>query len=63
MNELLASIIGFLMIGCIDNSDSKTFASIGDPISNEKADTLEIDVFKSKIFWKGTKMMGLGKHR
>ena len=25
-------------------------------------DTLKIDVFKSKIFWKGTKMMGLGKH-
>ena len=25
-------------------------------------DTLEIDVSKSKIFWKGTKMMGLGKH-
>ncbi|MEB2778927.1 YceI family protein [Algoriphagus sp. C2-6-M1] len=62
MNELLASIIGFLMIGCIDSSDSKTFASIGDPISNQEADTLEIDLFKSKIFWKGTKMMGLGKH-
>ena len=25
-------------------------------------DTLQIDVSKSKIFWKGTKMMGLGKH-
>ncbi|MBB6326458.1 polyisoprenoid-binding protein YceI [Algoriphagus iocasae] len=25
-------------------------------------DTLKIDVSKSNIFWKGTKMMGLGKH-
>ena len=25
-------------------------------------DTLKIDVSKSKILWKGTKMMGLGKH-
>jgi polyisoprenoid-binding protein YceI len=28
----------------------------------EASDTLEIDVSKSKIRWRGTKMMGLGKH-
>ncbi|REG83620.1 YceI family protein [Algoriphagus antarcticus] len=27
-----------------------------------KSDTVEIDLIKSKILWKGTKMMGMGKH-
>lgn len=29
---------------------------------SNKVDTLEMDLTRSKIFWKGTKMRGLGKH-
>ncbi|WP_057937070.1 YceI family protein [Algoriphagus resistens] len=32
------------------------------PTWSNKEDTLEVDLTRSKIFWKGTKMYGLGKH-
>ena len=50
------------MLSCVDKSDSKTFPHITETFSDGVIDTLEIDLSASRIFWKGTKMMGLGKH-
>lgn len=50
------------MLNCVDKSDSKTFAHFPETFSDAVIDTLEIDLSASRIFWKGTKMMGLGKH-
>lgn len=36
--------------------------NIQNPISTIEFDKVNIDFIKSKILWKGTKMMGLGKH-
>ncbi len=62
MNELLGFICGLVLLSCVERSDSKSLEYIFAPISKVEADTLEIDLNESKIFWKGTKMMGLGKH-
>ncbi|PZX57912.1 YceI family protein [Algoriphagus chordae] len=62
MNEFQSFIFGLLMVSCVVGSDSKSSEYILEPISTVEADTLAIDIVESKIFWKGTKMMGLGKH-
>ncbi|SFA76718.1 YceI family protein [Algoriphagus aquimarinus] len=62
MNELLGFICGLVLLSCAERSDSKSLEYIFAPISNVEADSIEIDLNESKIYWKGTKMMGLGKH-
>ncbi|MBN3581594.1 YceI family protein [Algoriphagus aestuarii] len=62
MTKLALFLFGILMLSCVDKSDSKTLELSPESISEGILDTLNIDLLASKIFWKGTKMMGLGKH-
>ncbi len=43
-------------------SSRSDFVELNESKSTGASDTLELDIGRSKIFWKGTKMMGLGKH-
>lgn len=62
MNELLSFICGLLLLSCVEGSNFQSLEYIQNPISTIDLDTVEVDHIKSKILWKGTKMMGLGKH-
>ena len=54
----LSSCIGKHQSGAQTAEVSEQVSSLTEPVG----DTLKINVSKSKIFWKGTKMRGAGKH-
>lgn len=66
MNRFIILLVLLLFSSCIGKhkSDAQT-AIVGEQkISSIETfgDTLSLNILKSKIFWKGTKMRGMGKH-
>lgn len=68
MNKIVVMIMfSLLLYSCVGkhNSDAQKATvtkEISKPTSDVIGDTVQINLAKSKIHWKGTKMHGIGKH-
>lgn len=66
MNKYVLLLFICLLSSCIGKHKSDAQKALVNPqVSSSMetwGDTLKIDLSKSKIFWKGTKMQGAGKH-
>jgi len=69
MNKLLSLVFFFLVVACAQPNQSDSPPALisknQEEISNVKStveDPIYVDLKKSKILWKGTKMRGMGKH-